>query len=127
MTLVNVIDALDGNTLLVTPSWRSGDVSGNLVRIYGMNAPGISTREGQLARCRLCLLLAGSTVMIVNIYPLEGVILPCDVLFRGVPVWMHFPDYAAEGKGRRSEHREAADIPIEMLDIPIEMNTPRRL
>ena len=117
MTLVNVIDAMDGNTLMVWPSWNVSGSTGNLIRICGMNAPGISTREGQLARCKLCLLLSGSPVAITQTYAPEGVVLPCEVEYRGLPLWMHFPEYSESGLWEVTER--------EMPDIMIEMNTPR--
>ncbi|MBX7259506.1 MAG: hypothetical protein K1Y02_24310 [Candidatus Hydrogenedentes bacterium] len=118
MTFVDVVDALDGNTLIVAPHWRSGNSTGNLVRIYGMETPSITTRDGQLARSKVCLMLAGSTVAITRTYPPEGSVLPCEILFRGVPMWMHFPEYTQGLRAKRA-------MPCELPDIPIEMNTPR--
>ncbi|MBX7259507.1 MAG: hypothetical protein K1Y02_24315 [Candidatus Hydrogenedentes bacterium] len=114
MNLVSVIDALDGNTLVVSPSWNVDGRTGNLVRVCGMNAPLRSTERGALAHCKMSLLLAGSYVKITRMYPPEGVVLPCEVEYRGLPLWMHFPEYSESGLWEVDT--------AEMPEITIDMN-----
>ena len=83
---------------MVSPAWHVNGSTGQVVRILGMAAPDLRTREGQLARCKVSLLLTGSSITVRRIHPLEGTVLPCELEYMGLPLWMHFSEYSEEAK-----------------------------
>jgi hypothetical protein len=84
----------DGQSVTVAPPWRIGKTTGSVVRIHGMSAPPVDTREGQIARRKPCLLLTGAAVKRTRVYDLDGSVLTCDLEYQGLPLRKHFSEYA---------------------------------
>ena len=105
MTVVNVIDVLDANTLMVSPAWHVNGATGHLVRIHGMAAPDVRTREGQKARSKVAIQLLGSLLTVRRIHSPEGTVLPCELEYMGLPLRTYFPEYA-EGAKRLAPRKE---------------------
>lgn len=93
MHTVTVVEVVDGNTLAVWPPWNYGGRKGNLVQIHGLAAPPLDQARGELARCKLLLLVMGSLVQIRGVHGLSEDALICDVLYRGRDVADHLPEY----------------------------------
>ena len=76
-------DAIDGDTINVTPNWKWNDQSGSRVRLAGVDAPELHEPGGQQAKRKLLNLVYGKEVDLRNVQTLSYGRLVCDVYVGG--------------------------------------------
>lgn len=98
METVRVVEVTDGNTLATSRPWQFGSNQGNLIRIKGLAASPLDVPQGQMAKCKLTLLLLGSCVDIEPTNIIDGQALVCEVHFQGRSIPSHLPEYAERAR-----------------------------
>lgn len=93
MLVVCVVEVVDGKTLVVWPHWKWGESCGSIVRVHGMFVPPLGTARGELAWCKVNLLLLGSIVSLTHVHAVEDNVLVCDLDYQGQTLMSHFPEY----------------------------------
>lgn len=91
-------EIIDGHTLRVSPSWRLGDDTGNMVRIFGYKTP--SAGQNDLAMSKLKILLTEALFELKDAREarsLEGQkMVVCSVYLNGVDIIQYFPEFRSQ-------------------------------
>jgi endonuclease YncB( thermonuclease family) len=88
-----VAGVFDGDTLEVSPDWRWGDESGNVVRAKGYDTPEEGQPGYREAKHRLAVLILGKEVELENPVRITYGRLLCDVYYEGRNLADYFPEY----------------------------------
>lgn len=87
-----VISIIDGDTIRVSPNWRLGELSGDVVKILGYSP---NDKDHQVAAPKIKKLLFNKSVELKNasIYNVASEALLCSVYLNNIDVRTYFPEY----------------------------------
>ena len=83
---------VDGNTLIISPSWKLDNETGDTIRATGYNPPK-SGSEGMKAEQKLSIMVQNKQIELAEPKGVERGKLICDVYFNGINIADHFPEY----------------------------------